>query len=732
MRLNPKKLLCLAAFLFLQSLQLLAYAETVVEEESLSIKEKTASYEELQAGDGAYVGAGGQMYIPSRSSPNSILPVTPTNGILSQERIWYVNGVLTKLEKQVTTMQDIANQSHQPVIGIRNASYGLMTDYVQTLKDLRVFGTPDNQATETLTDALYEELKNNRAVHLLGHSQGTVIIRNAINNVKEKFESVEKLSFCEVLQKLGLIRAELYGSPEDEFVNGPAYVHSCNYGDPVCSVLVPRIAVDAKISVELFLTGTSKTLAEVYGAKSFRNNVFRPVTPSGFLEPHDISNYLRYFRGPDVVFPLPPSCDSAYLYLMDTSGSMGSAGKLQAAKQAALDSLANLEKLSEDKSRFAPASVFSFAGECSESSTHKLIDFKIEVDQISRDLPNRLPSANGETPLPQAIDVASKAMEDYMAKHDFIKEGYVIVLSDGESTCGPFRPAAVYAYGRGRNINLIHNFPANTKFLTVGFGLAAGSAGERDLQYLAFATNGKYYNAADPRQLKRAFQKLTQSYFPKPIALPDSQSPRFREASDRAGLALQKKNSIEALKLYRQLETGFKRDGISSGELYFNLAQALEANDRYKGAMEYYQAYLKSNPQAADKALVEQKIIQLKQDYKDQFEYYIKIIESDLAYLKKYYETLFNQRNEVLASDFAGFVTEKGEFYTNLQDVLEVNSPELKNHSKDLSDGLYNLSDRVNSKSFDRDAISLLTVPISELEEILELLKRDKAKFMNI
>lgn len=65
--------------------------------------------------------------------------------------------------------------------------------------------------------------------------------------------------------------------------------------------------------------------------------------------------------------------------------------------------------------------------------------------------------------------------------------------------------------------------------------------------------------------------------------------------------------------------------------------------------MEYYQLYLKSNPQAADRAVVEQKIIQLKQDYKDQFEYYMKIIESDLAYWKKYYEALFNQRNEALA-----------------------------------------------------------------------------------
>jgi tetratricopeptide (TPR) repeat protein len=76
-----------------------------------------------------------------------------------------------------------------------------------------------------------------------------------------------------------------------------------------------------------------------------------------------------------------------------------------------------------------------------------------------------------------------------------------------------------------------------------------------------------------------------------------------------AALALQKKNSAESLKLYRPLEAGFKREGISGAELYFNLAQALETNDRYKGAMEYYQSYLKINPQAADKALVEQKII---------------------------------------------------------------------------------------------------------------------------
>jgi Mg-chelatase subunit ChlD len=669
---------------------------------------------------------------PNNTPISQIKPVTfPPNKIGSGEVIWYVNGILNNIDDQYVTMKAIARKTGNPVIGIRNSSYGFLgyRDGVQTILDL--YGVSNNLATNTLADLIYDELKkeNSKGIHLFGHSQGTVIINNAIEKVKKRYENEGELSFCEILQKLGLIKAEIYGSPNYSFVNGPAYVHSCNYLDPVCNTAQARIIIDALIEKDLLFTGISKKSTNVYGAKAYRNSFAKLL---GGWNPHSVLKYIDFFRPQTVVFPPPPSCDAAYLYLMDTSGSMGQFGKLQSAQQSALDSLEKLKERSEDKSRFAPTSVFSFAGGCSESSAQQLIEFNVEIEQISKDLPRSLPSANGETPLPQAINVASKTMKDYMTKYDFIKEGYIVVLSDGESTCGAVRPSGTWAMGQGRNVNLGYSFPENTKFLTVGFALAPGSVGERDLQYLAFASGGKYYSAADPRQLKRAFQKVTQSYFPRNITLTETQLPKFKDTLNKAGIALQAKKAVEALKLYLQLEADFKRDGISSPELYFNLAQSLEANDRYKGAVDYYQRYLQSNPQAADKALIEQKIATLKQDYKDQFEYYLKIVESDLTYLKKYYDDLFKKQNNVLAAEFAGFVTEKGEFYTNLQDVLEIQDKNIKDHSKDLSDGLYDLSDKVDSKVFDRDAVSLLTIPISELEEILELLKKDKAKFMNI
>ena len=680
------------------------------------------------------------MYYLSNTSPLQVTPVQPMGRIGAGEVIWYVNGVLTNPIEQFNTMKAIANRSGHPVIGIRNTSYGYGSDFGQAGLDL--IGSPNNPATETLTNALYNELKKNdtRGVHLFAHSQGTEIVNNAIKGVKRKFETIDKLSFCQVLNKLSLIKAEIFGSPVSNFVNGPAYIHICNYEDPVCNAFGFgqrgwRKRKDNQIEDEIRSSEIkkSKTQADVYGANSYVFNFNRDYPGNTPGTDHSIDNVYIPNRGA-AIFPLPPVC-SAKLFLFDTSGSMADAGKWDGELKSALEALKNYEDLTEVKTQFFPTTFLSFAGECSENSVKKLFDFDVDVAKISKQLPNILPRPGGSTPLYISFDVAINILNKYLKDNPYIEEKSLYVLSDGEDTCEQsIQPSGSFSgYGKqsGKKSALLANLPQNTKVYSIGYDLPAGSKGERDLQYMAFVSGGKYYNAADARQLKRALQKLTQSYFPKNITLSDSQLPKFQDALDKAGIALQKKKAEEALKLYRKLEADFKRDGIISPELYFNIAQSLEANDRYKSAVEYYQLYLKSNAQTADKTLVEQKIVTLKQDYKDQFEYYLKVIESDLTYLKKYYKDLFNQNNNALAAEFAGFVTEKGEFYTNLQDILEIQDVKIKDHSKDLSDGLYDLSDRIDSPSFDRDAVSLLTVPIDELEQILGLLKTNKTKFLN-
>jgi len=140
---------------------------------------------------------------------------------------------------------------------------------------------------------------------------------------------------------------------------------------------------------------------------------------------------------------------------------------------------------------------------------------------------------------------------------------------------------------------------------------------------------------------------------------------------------------------------------------------------------------LQASPAAKDRELVERRIAQLRQDYSDHLDYHIKLIESDLNYLKGYYKDLFHKKNEALAREFAGFVTEKGAFYTNLADILKVRAKWMENGAKDLSDSLYTLSDHVNDPDFDRTAVSLLTTPIGQLEELSDLLKENRNKLVD-
>ena len=84
-------------------------------------------------------------------------------------------------------------------------------------------------------------------------------------------------------------------------------------------------------------------------------------------------------------------------------------------------------------------------------------------------------------------------------------------------------------------------------------------------------------------------------------------------------------------------------------------------------------------------------------------------------------------RNDALAQEFAGFVAEKQEFYEQLMERLEINSSRLDRDAKALAASLGLLNRRGQLPSFDRDAVSLLTIPIGQLEQLIENLDKEIA-----
>jgi tetratricopeptide (TPR) repeat protein len=672
---------------------------------------------------------------PPGTSPGQVVPLTSRNlNFTSAKPIWFVNGILNHLDsadpKESTffkTLQAIADRTGQPVIGLYNATNGFVLDVRQASFDIR--GSLDNPATRSLANALYDQLAGGNEVHLMGHSQGTAIINQALKDVKRRFES-QGLDHCQVLDKLSKVTAEIYGSPVYSFVNGPSYYHRCNYEDPVCNFGDWRRHKDMAISMQdIFDESVIKT--EVYGGRAVVENFNeRVLLPKPFADHEFLPIYLPRR---EAKFPIPPGCDSAYLYLIDTSGSMGEFNKYENALSAALESLKRQEERSKASTRFSATAAYSFAGACSEGSTQQLSPFTTDIKSVSELLPGVLPRPGGETPLPQASAVSIRTLREYMRVRPYIQNGYVVLLSDGMSTCDPVRPMGTFGTGARRGSSgglsqVLRGLPSNISFLTIGFDIAAGSPAERDLQYLSFATGGKYYNAPDKRRLVRAFQKLTQSYFPKESALDAELRQRFDAGLRKGANALYSGQYTAALASFRQLEAELTKGGVIDPSVYYNIAQASEAIDHYRVAAEYYRNYLAAAPEAKDKARVQQKIVQMKQDYVDQVDYYLKILRSDHAYLKNYYQSLFNRKNDELAAEFAGFVLEKSEFYVALADVFEVKSTWLENGSRDLADLLHTLADRVHLTTFDRDAVSLLPLTISQLGELTDLLesKRDQ------
>lgn len=422
------------------------------------------------------------------------------------------------------------------------------------------------------------------------------------------------------------------------------------------------------------------------------------------------------------------------LFLFDLSGSMNERGRSGQAKlqEAKLAADATLTSIANDNAAGGSNEVciMGFKGSCS-SPISKNTGFKSDLTSIRTDV-NSL-AANGGTPLVEAIEIAEcELIKQLNLKGQDV--GKLIVLSDGQAGCQKVRPDETYIYGQsgkltknilanptcGSDILAMRQAGNGAKYYTIGFNIRPGSGAERDLQYLAQASGGKYLNVQSRNQLEKALKKFNRTYIPKPDPALDN-LPATATGQFKQGIT-----EIMAESFFTALATCelFVQSHPKDCHGVYNLALMQEANDLFLDAVKSYETYLSLCPTASDKEYVEKQIKRLEEEQRQFILFQKQVIISDLEYLKAYYQSLFNTRNEVLAKEFKGFIKEKGNFYANLPKILNMKNEQwLIDASKDLSRGFKRTAKSVDDPDFDRMAVSLLTFPIEILEGIVEELK---------
>lgn len=175
-------------------------------------------------GDGCLQGRDGQLF-PSDTPLDQVTPV----GESGRAPLVFVNGIMTDRALQDQVHQKFAARGYS-VVGVRNATRGLVRDLGQFLADK--LNLDANPATRTALRLMQEHLDQGRPLYLMGHSQGSLILSNAVKRLTRQLEQ-QGLSQEQIGEKLGLLHITTIGGATFRYPPGPRYHHVINWADPV-------------------------------------------------------------------------------------------------------------------------------------------------------------------------------------------------------------------------------------------------------------------------------------------------------------------------------------------------------------------------------------------------------------------------------------------------------------------------------------------------------------------
>lgn len=463
------------------------------------------------------------------------------------------------------------------------------------------------------------------------------------------------------------------------------------------------------------------------------------------------TNTISSSRGKDV---LSDSIihKSSTIFLIDKSGSMalkGKSGKLkwEEAQEAALKATSSILKGNSEQQQVA---FLTFSGGCVADPTHQqILKFSGDYKEVEQELKS-LGRPGGGTPLHEAVIATKKRLQDYSSNYGDGDVSKLIVLSDGVATCGQVRPKDVYGTGvnivdvgtkvapiiKVKNTTKIStvkskSFNGNTKqtssfvanstipvkYFTIGFDIKAGSPAERDLQYLAAQSGGKYLNTQNEFELTRAFTKFFKVYYPKPYSSVTNLDFKTEH------IFLTGVESIEA-EAYRKAQELFETFCKAHPEDYnalFNLALMYEANDFHLQAIEKFEDYLLKQPNANDKAWVLEQIAQLQNDMLNFYDYTKALLQADLAYLELYFKKIQNGESLALAYEFIGFIKEKEFYFKDLPPKLGLEDKFKLKLCNTIQTGLDKCAKSIkrDPENWDRNATPQLSLVFFNLEKLI-------------
>lgn len=183
--------------------------------------------------DGDFVVPGGETR--PGTTPLSELPTfLPQNGIPVKGTVVMINGIMTDAAMQTADLQAMANKGYR-VIGIHNATKGMLKDVAQVLGDKLSLTDRSNKAIPTAAALIEDFAERGETLHLVGHSQGASILSRAVDVARERLMARgQTRELAE--QKLSGLTVSTMGGSASTYPDGPRYVHYHNRFDPLSSL----------------------------------------------------------------------------------------------------------------------------------------------------------------------------------------------------------------------------------------------------------------------------------------------------------------------------------------------------------------------------------------------------------------------------------------------------------------------------------------------------------------